>query len=294
MTDITSSTSIPAIIIFGTDEKGRPHASYFEQTDLTAAEKAASVMGMRSLITSSEEERALATELPRGRLFVSGRAFVPFVGARLHRRLTAAVKANNFITTTNACNNNSPDLPDNLCGAQPDATTDAEPVGAFEPPGAVSVPPAAETEPAAGLRPDNRPLPPEPTLKRPRRGQNTLESAQIAPAGATPADPGQATAQPDPDAPQGYPAASQSDRQGGGQGRQRPNWGAIKIGSVVLGTTGINDGWWLAVVTEVDDDILVLRWRDWPDEPAFSRRRAELALLHPGRAAQEQQANLSA
>ena len=44
-------------------------------------------------------------------------------------------------------------------------------------------------------------------------------------------------------------------------------------------------GWWKATVTEVDNDVLVLRWRDWPDEPAFSRRRSELALLHPGRVA---------
>lgn len=284
MTDLTSSTSVPAIIIFGTDEKGRPHASYFEQPDLTAAEKAASVMGMRSLITNSEDERALAAELPRGRLFVSGRAFVPFVGARLHRRLTAAVRAKAGTTTTNACKY-SLDRPDNLRGAQPAATTITEPMGAFDGPGAVSVPPTAETEPAAGFRAANRPLPPEPTIKRPRRGQNTLKSAQNALAGATPADPGQATAQPDPDAPQGDPAASQSERQGDGQGRQRPNCRDIKTGSLVLATTGSGDGWWEAVVTEVDNDVLVLRWRDWPDEPAFSRRRSELALLHPGRAA---------
>ena len=279
MTDLTSSTSIPAIIIFGTDEKGRPHASYFEQPDLTAAEKAANAMGMRSLITSSKDERALAAELPRGRVFVSGRAFVPFVGARLHRRLQAAVRAKVSVDTTIACNN-SPERPDNLRGAQPDTTTVSEPVGAFEARGAASVPPAAENEPAAGLRPANRPLPPEQTLKRPRRGQNTLKNTQNAPAGATPADPGQATAQPDPDAPQGEPAASQSERQGDAQGR-------FKIGSVVLATTtGPGDGWWESVVvTEVDNDILVLRWRDWPDEPAFSRRCSELALLHPGRAA---------
>jgi hypothetical protein len=54
------------------------------------------------------------------------------------------------------------------------------------------------------------------------------------------------------------------------------------------------DGWWEATVTEVDNDILVLRWRDWPDEPAFSRPRSELALQHPGCAAEEQQANRSA
>ena len=154
--------------------------------------------------------------------------------------------------------------------------------------GLFRVPPAAETEPAAGLRPDNRPLPPEPTLKRPRRGQNILETTQNTPAGP-PADPGQATAQPDPDAPQGGPAASQSERQGGGQGR-------FKIGSLVLATVAKDAGWWESIVTEVDNnsDVLVLRWRDWPDEPAFSRRRSELALLHPGRAAQEQQANGSA
>jgi hypothetical protein len=59
-------------------------------------------------------------------------------------------------------------------------------------------------------------------------------------------------------------------------------WDAIKLGSLVLATTGLMEGWFesLIVATRADDGFL-LRRRDWPEEPEFTRRRDELALLHP-------------
>jgi hypothetical protein len=84
------SLKIPAAILFGKDRTSKPHASYFLEGDLAAAVKAAELMKMRVLLTDTDERRAVAAELPQGRIFqASGRAFVPFVSAQLYRRLVA-------------------------------------------------------------------------------------------------------------------------------------------------------------------------------------------------------------
>jgi hypothetical protein len=55
----------------------------------------------------------------------------------------------------------------------------------------------------------------------------------------------------------------------------------IGIGSLVLATTGVEDGWWESVVLGINGEALTLRWRAFPREPTFVRRRTELALLPP-------------
>jgi hypothetical protein len=84
------SLKIPAAILFGKDRTSKPHASYFLEGDLAAAVKAAELMKMRVLLADTDERRAVAAQLPEGRIFrASGRAFVPFVSARLYGRLVA-------------------------------------------------------------------------------------------------------------------------------------------------------------------------------------------------------------
>ena len=58
------------------------------------------------------------------------------------------------------------------------------------------------------------------------------------------------------------------------------SWSEIQVGSVVL--VQEDDGWWAAVVTEVRDDVLTLRWRDYPRLPALVRNRQAVALLFSG------------
>lgn len=77
----------PALIILGRDEQGKPHASWFADDEATTARKAAALMGMAALAVTSDELRALADQLPHGRLFASGKAFVPFVKGELFTRL---------------------------------------------------------------------------------------------------------------------------------------------------------------------------------------------------------------
>ena len=63
-------------------------------------------------------------------------------------------------------------------------------------------------------------------------------------------------------------------------GPSRPqSWDEIVIGSVVLATAGVEDGWWESIVIGVSADAFSLKWRDFPREPVFVRRRTELALL---------------
>lgn len=80
----------PSVIVFGRDDRSRPHASRFAADDVEAAERAAALMGMHVLAVSNDEHRTLADGLPIGRVFESGRAFVPFVKSDLFDKLMAA------------------------------------------------------------------------------------------------------------------------------------------------------------------------------------------------------------
>ncbi|KQU25488.1 hypothetical protein ASG63_20470 [Methylobacterium sp. Leaf94] len=83
-------TPPPAIILYGRDEKGRPHSSKFAGDMTDEAEAAARLMGFRFAAADTDALRDLATCLPAGRLFSSGKGFVPFVKTSLYERLLAA------------------------------------------------------------------------------------------------------------------------------------------------------------------------------------------------------------
>lgn len=78
-----------AVIIFGLDESHKAHASSFGAADAELAEKAARLMRFRALRVTSGEERALAEKLPKGKIFASGKGFVPFVKMAVFERLVA-------------------------------------------------------------------------------------------------------------------------------------------------------------------------------------------------------------
>src|SRR3954469_4933678 len=61
---------------------------------------------------------------------------------------------------------------------------------------------------------------------------------------------------------------------------KRPqDWDEIGIGSLVLATTGVEDGWWESIVIGVNGDAFSLKWRDFPRERVFVPPRSELGLL---------------
>lgn len=79
-----------AIILFGRDERGRPHASRFPGEEIGGAKEAARLMGLHLAVADTETLHGLAERLPAGRLFPSGKGFVPFVEAGIYERLLAA------------------------------------------------------------------------------------------------------------------------------------------------------------------------------------------------------------
>ena len=187
---------VPALILMGRDNQGRAHASTFALAEIGAAERAAELMGLHVLMVCEDEHRNLAAKLPKGRLFKSNRAFVPFVKVDLFSKLLAAAGV--------------PDAP--------------------------------------------KPI-----------------KVAAKPAGSTPAQKGD--------------HGSGNAAGGTGGAHRRPlDWDEIGIGSLVLATTGgPQEGWFEAVVTYTKADRnYILEWRDWAEEPEFSRHASELALLHPG------------
>jgi len=88
----TKSTSVddPAVIVFGRDEAGKPHASCFGNDDAELARKAADLMDYYALDASADGIASIVAALPAGRVFASGRAFVPFVKASVFEALAAA------------------------------------------------------------------------------------------------------------------------------------------------------------------------------------------------------------
>ena len=71
------------LIVFGRDEAGKAHASWFDEANAGPARAAAAEMGFFALQVIGDGLSAISATLPAGRLFASGRAFVPFVKGAL-------------------------------------------------------------------------------------------------------------------------------------------------------------------------------------------------------------------
>lgn len=80
------------LILFGRDERGRPHGACFVGHEKAAVEHAADLTDLFFVAAETDALRDLGSKLPRGRLFpASGRAFVPFCSATLYELLLAAI-----------------------------------------------------------------------------------------------------------------------------------------------------------------------------------------------------------
>lgn len=80
-TSLPAHDLLPAGLILGRDNNDRPHAAWFMPEQLAQAESAANSMGMHFVAVGENQDlAAIATKLPKGKLFDSGKAFVPFIG----------------------------------------------------------------------------------------------------------------------------------------------------------------------------------------------------------------------
>src|ERR1700722_294965 len=60
------------------------------------------------------------------------------------------------------------------------------------------------------------------------------------------------------------------------------SWENIAVGHMVLAFEGPGEGWWEAVVVNREEEILTLRYRDYPKVKNFQRHITTVALINPG------------
>jgi hypothetical protein len=59
------------------------------------------------------------------------------------------------------------------------------------------------------------------------------------------------------------------------------DWPSIASGHMVLVQESLDEGWWEAIVIARDNEILTLRYRDYPKVPKFERHISTIALINP-------------
>lgn len=68
-----------------------------------------------------------------------------------------------------------------------------------------------------------------------------------------------------------------------GVGQSYPrDWDDINVGHLVIAYSAADEGWWEAIVTAREGDMLTMRFRDYLKEPKFVQHRTAVALLKPG------------
>jgi hypothetical protein len=90
----TMTEKVPITVVLGIDVDGRAHASRFEERDASFVTRAAELMGFHLIRVPPDnaELHAIAEALPVGKIFATGRAFVPFVSRSAFDRLAALVE----------------------------------------------------------------------------------------------------------------------------------------------------------------------------------------------------------
>jgi hypothetical protein len=86
--------TVPILVVLGIDIDGKPHASRFEERDASVVTRAAELMRFHMIRIPSENEElhGIAEKLPVGKIFATGRAFVPFVARSAFDKLATLVK----------------------------------------------------------------------------------------------------------------------------------------------------------------------------------------------------------
>jgi hypothetical protein len=182
--------AIDKLFFVGLDNKGKPRGARFAETNDLAISAALDLM-LTAVIAPSPAFAELGMKLPQGRLYASGKTFVPNIKRSLHDELVAVL-----------------------------------------------------TQPG-----------------------DTSQTHKLAyPPGQTPQDTSAATVRCISPVTSGLPRS----------------WESITVGHMVLTHESPVDGWWEAVVIKREDEILTLRFRDYPKQPTFIRHINTVALVNPG------------
>jgi hypothetical protein len=120
---------VPILAVLGIDIDGKPHGSRFEERDAPFVARAAELMGFHvvRIAPDNAELHAIAEALPLGKIFATGRAFVPFVSRSAFGKLATVVEGDITVRVPRPIGAKPPE-PDDSSSA--DAETD--PPDAYE------------------------------------------------------------------------------------------------------------------------------------------------------------------
>lgn len=79
------------VVLFGLDEESKPRAARFTDESDALLNKAAAAMGLRLAVPESSQHFELVNKLPVGRLYATGKGFVPNVSKEIYDLIVAAV-----------------------------------------------------------------------------------------------------------------------------------------------------------------------------------------------------------
>lgn len=80
------------LVIIGLNENDKPQASWFAAAHLDLVRRAAGLMQLRVGAAATEEMITIVKELPKGRIYISGRAFVPIIKKPVYDKLIAGLQ----------------------------------------------------------------------------------------------------------------------------------------------------------------------------------------------------------
>jgi hypothetical protein len=253
----------PAVIVFGVSAIGKPRAGTFKATEVAAARKAATKLGLTITEIAEAAGRALAAKIPAGRIGGSADSLVPFVSKDLYEQ----IKALGPQQQKNG-KGESAATPGVAAAVQVRLPADWDDIKVGD---RVL---AQDTDPADGwwqvtvteatgdlfkLRwPSGR--------GRPFQKHRSMLSLIC---------PGESKEETKPDSKQvaGEPSNAVYPR----------SWAAIGLNQIVLAKEdGPAEQWWEAKTIKADkEDLFTLQWRDHPQLPVIVRPRAALGLVHP-------------
>ena len=79
------------VVLFGLDEDSKPCAARFTDESDALLAKAAAAMGLRLAVPESSQHFELVSKLPVGRLYATGKGFVPNVSKEVYEQIVTAV-----------------------------------------------------------------------------------------------------------------------------------------------------------------------------------------------------------
>lgn len=234
------------MVLYGLDDKKRPRAAKFKESEFKLARKAAKAMALEVYEGPTLILAKVGKPIPSGRIYASGSGFVPNVRPALYEALLSALGVKAEIPPPDDRKLNLPVswdaiIPSHVVLAQADSAED----GWWE-------------TTVEGVEGDMLTLKaclfPDVTVIRHRSAVALLFTKEFA---------SQAKKT---DAPPGLPTS----------------WKEIATGQLILAPElDPTDGYWEALVEAVDGDALTLRWRDYPVLPQVKRHRRAVALLCP-------------